>query len=107
MFRVEEVQRFIDTRTQDFLARRLKEGQQEEEEDERDWEQVCKELAVEVLVTSTILTEIIILPPPRFELNSTGEYCSKQGVRDPTGYEFNLPTIPLYLVLFTNYTVIL
>jgi hypothetical protein len=44
MFRIGEVQAFIDTRTEDFLTRRLKEEQQE------DWDRICKELAVEVCV---------------------------------------------------------
>lgn len=43
MFRVRDVQRFLDTRTQEFVARRLK-----DEEAAGDWDKVCKELAVEI-----------------------------------------------------------
>ncbi len=43
MFRVREVQTFLDTRTREFLSRRLKAAVAEE-----GWDLVCKELADEV-----------------------------------------------------------
>jgi hypothetical protein len=46
MFRIREVQTFIDTRTADFLTRRLENKKEEAE----DWDRICKELAVEVCI---------------------------------------------------------
>jgi hypothetical protein len=44
MFRLKEVQSFLDTRTAEFLGRRL------QQQDTTSWDLICKELADEVTI---------------------------------------------------------
>jgi hypothetical protein len=51
MFRLKEVQSFLDTRTAEFLGRRL----QQQQQDIPSWDLICKELADEVSMFFVII----------------------------------------------------